>query len=175
MHKKKPEILKCTIRTDVLKHEKPIIGIDPGVSGAFAVINQDHAVLCDFPKIKINNKSAINLPHLKELILQAADPTISTVYIENVHAMPGQGVTSMFTFGCSKGQLEGLCVGLGMDVRFISPQKWKRYFNLLGESDMAVRNAASQFINVLPEYSIHALEALLIAIGGYSTDYESGE
>ena len=50
--------------------------------------------------------------------------------IEQVSAMPGQGVTSMFNFGQSFGILKGICSAMQLPIYFVRPAKWKKYFNL---------------------------------------------
>ena len=53
------------------------------------------------------------------------------VVVEKVSAMPGQGVTSMFNFGQSFGVIKGICSAMQLPIHFVSPAKWKKYFNLI--------------------------------------------
>tara|TARA_B100000579_G_C22526627_1_gene708757 strand:- start:371 stop:775 length:405 start_codon:yes stop_codon:yes gene_type:complete len=72
------------------------------------------------------------------------------VVIEQVSAMPGQGVTSMFNFGQSFGVLKGICSAMQLSVYFVRPAKWKKYFNLINSEKDASRTKA---IEVFPYIS----------------------
>ena len=66
------------------------------------------------------------------------------VVIEQVSAMPGQGVTSMFNFGQSFGVLKGVCSAMQLPMYFVRPAKWKKYFNLINSEKDASRTKAIQ-------------------------------
>ena len=70
--------------------------------------------------------------------------------IEQVSAMPGQGVTSMFNFGQSFGILKGICSAMQLPIYFVRPAKWKKYFNLINSEKDASRTRA---IEVFPYFS----------------------
>ena len=72
------------------------------------------------------------------------------VVIEQVSAMPGQGVTSMFNFGQSFGVLKGVCSAMQLPMYFIRPAKWKKYFNLINSEKDASRTKA---IEIFPYFS----------------------
>ena len=72
------------------------------------------------------------------------------VVIEQVSAMPGQGVTSMFNFGQSFGVLKGICSAMQLPMYFIRPAKWKKYFNLINSEKDASRTKA---IEIFPYIS----------------------
>ena len=72
------------------------------------------------------------------------------VVIEQVSAMPGQGVTSMFNFGQSFGILKGICSAMQLPMFFIRPAKWKKYFNLINSQKDASRTRA---IEIFPYFS----------------------
>ena len=90
------------------------------------------------------------------------------VVIEQVSAMPGQGVTSMFNFGQSFGILKGICAAMRLPMYFIRPAKWKKYFNLINAEKDASRTRA---IEIFPYFSnelakkkdTNKAEAILIA------------
>jgi len=93
-----------------------IIGIDPGINGAIAVINKNNIYLYDIDGSLID---AINT--LKEY----ADA--DGVVIEKVASMPKQGVSSTFNFGCTYGHLRGACIALGIPIiAEPTPVVWKR-------------------------------------------------
>ena len=72
------------------------------------------------------------------------------VVIEQVAAMPGQGVTSMFNFGQSFGVLKGICAAMQIPMYFVRPAKWKKYFNLINSEKDASRTKA---IEIFPHFS----------------------
>ncbi len=133
-----------------------IIGIDPGISGAICFFeNGEVKEILDMPnmaegkknKRQINgtqiyneiSKRIINIPK-KEVV----------VVIEQVAAMPGQGVTSMFNFGQSFGVLKGICSAMQLSMHFVRPAKWKKYFNLIKTKKDASR---TKVIEIFPYIS----------------------
>ena len=102
------------------------IGIDPGKKGFTCIYNgygYEHYPL--FTTQKSNQINTEIVERLRELVKQ---DTICV--IESVHAMPGQGVTSMFSFGKSAGFIEGVLQAYGIPYQLITPQKWKKEFYL---------------------------------------------
>ena len=115
------------------------IGIDPGVSGAIAVLNGTSAELyswenADIPTIKVGNRSEVDPEGLLELLaLHTWDPDLmmgfdTQVSLERVHSMPGNGVASMFTFGKATGTIIGCLAGAGLweHTTLVTPQVWKK-------------------------------------------------
>ena len=96
------------------------------------------------------------------------------VVIEQVSAMPGQGVTSMFNFGQSFGILKGICSAMQLSMHFVRPAKWKKYFNLINSEKDASRTRA---IEIFPYFSgqlsrkkdSNKADAILIASFYYET------
>ena len=96
------------------------------------------------------------------------------VVIEQVSAMPGQGVTSMFNFGQSYGILKGICSAMQLPMFFVRPAKWKKYFNLINSQKDASRTRA---IEIFPYFSTqlskkkdsNKADAILIASFYYET------
>ena len=64
------------------------------------------------------------------------------VVVEQVSAMPGQGVTSMFNFGQSFGVIKGICSAMELPIFYVRPVKWKKYFNLINSEKDASRTKA---------------------------------
>ena len=101
------------------------------------------------------------------------------VIIENVSAMPGQGVTSMFNFGQSFGVLKGICSAMQLSMYFVRPAKWKKYFNLINTEKDASR---TKVIEIFPYISqqlsrkkdSNKADAILIASFFYET-YRNGD
>ncbi len=115
-----------------------ILGIDPGKAGALATIDQ-RGNLHDVWDIPVVDKR-INAALLAD-ILTPLQPVAAVAVIEDVHAMPGQGVTSMFTFGRGLGILEGVALGAGIPVRWVSPARWKRALGLGADKGASRRRA----------------------------------
>ena len=131
-----------------------IIGIDPGLSGAIAVLENNKVLnIFDIPvmsegkknKRQLNSALLVNL--LKENINKEEEVT---VVVEQVNAMPGQGVTSMFNFGQTFGALKGICAALELPIFFVRPSKWKKHFELINSSKDASRTKA---IEMYPKLS----------------------
>ena len=114
-----------------------IIGIDPGISGSICFF-EDGKILdvIDMPTMTDGkkNKRQVNGSQIYNEILKRIkknDKQNVRVIIEQVSAMPGQGVTSMFNFGQSFGILKGICSAMQLPMYFVRPAKWKKYFNLI--------------------------------------------
>ena len=115
-----------------------IIGIDPGLSGAIAVV-QNNKVLAiyDMPVMAEGkkNKKQLNSAQLVNIIRENTENEDEiAVVVEQVNAMPGQGVTSMFNFGQTFGAIKGICAALKLPIFFVRPSKWKKHFELINSS-----------------------------------------
>lgn len=110
-----------------------IVGIDPGARGALAFLSDDgHLVdVLDMPAVEVKTGGKLRTriaPQAVALLIDARRPVHA--YVERVGAMPGQGVSSSFTFGYAAGVLEGVLSALGIAVSFIAPAVWKRALKL---------------------------------------------
>ena len=135
-----------------------IIGIDPGISGSICFL-QDGIVkdVVEMPTMVEGkkNKKQVNSSQIYNEIserIKKIDKKNIKVIIEQVSAMPGQGVTSMFNFGQSFGVLKGICSAMSLPVYYVRPAKWKKYFNLLNSEKDASRTRA---IEIFPYFSAH--------------------
>ena len=132
-----------------------IIGIDPGISGSICFF-EDGKILevLEMPTMIEGKKSKrqVNGAQIYNEILKRIDGSEkqTRVIIEQVSAMPGQGVTSMFNFGQSYGILKGICSAMQLPMFFVRPAKWKRYFNLINSQKDASRTRA---IEIFPYFS----------------------
>jgi crossover junction endodeoxyribonuclease RuvC len=104
-----------------------VIGIDPGLSGAIAVIDSTsrETTVIDMPVISVGKKNTLNLQALCQFLEPYKDKD-AICLIEKVGARPGQGVTSMFNFGKSYGALMGILSALRIPYTEITPQSWKK-------------------------------------------------
>ena len=149
-----------------------IIGIDPGLTGAIAVISED-AYLFDMPVMAKSTKgNQIDGAGLTSL-LSGCKEAGTIVFLEQVGAMPKQGVTSMFNFGHGYGIVQGVLYALCIPFQLVTPQKWKKYHGLIGKQKDMARTLC---IQTHPELSgqlkrkkdIGRADALLIAEYGKS-------
>ena len=133
-----------------------IIGIDPGISGSICFFNEGKIIdVVEMPtmiegkknKKQVNGAQIFNEISAKIKELEKKDIKI---VIEQVSAMPGQGVTSMFNFGQSYGVLKGICSAMQLPMYFVRPAKWKKYFNLINSEKDASRTRA---IEIFPYFS----------------------
>jgi len=153
-----------------------IIGIDPGISGAISIVeNKKILEVYDTPTMidGKKNKRQINSAQVTNIIKERLNKEKEVVVVvEQVNAMPGQGVTSMFNFGQSFGVIKGICAALGLPIHFVRPMKWKKHFNLIKTNKDASR---TKVIEIYPEISskLHRkkdsnrADAILIALYFY--------
>jgi len=133
-----------------------IFGIDPGLSGALAILDEKKIFeVIDLPTMSDGkkNKKQLNSAHLSKYIQSnIIDLNKSAVVVEQVNAMPGQGVTSMFNFGQTFGAIKGICATLNLPIHFVRPSKWKKHFELINSSKDASRTKA---IEMYPTFADH--------------------
>ena len=156
-----------------------IIGIDPGISGSICFFKDGRILeVIEMPVMTEGkkNKKQVNGAQIYNEFLKRInnkDDEIRVV-IEQVSAMPGQGVTSMFNFGQSYGILKGICSAMQLPMFFVRPAKWKKYFNLINSQKDASRTRA---IEIFPYFSAqlskkkdsNKADAILIASFYYET------
>ena len=157
-----------------------IIGIDPGISGSICFF-EDGKILdvIEMPTMTEGkkNKKQVNGSQIYNEILKKVNKLETNdirVIVEQVSAMPGQGVTSMFNFGQSYGILKGICSAMQLPIYFVRPAKWKKYFNLINSEKDASRTRA---IEIFPYFSsqlskkkdANKADAILIASFYYET------
>ncbi len=133
-----------------------IIGIDPGISGSICFF-EDGKILDVIEMPTMNegkkNKRQVNGAQIYNEITDRINKSQKQdvrVVVEQVSAMPGQGVTSMFNFGQSFGIIKGICSAMQLPLYFVRPTKWKKYFNLIKSEKDASRTRA---IEIFPYFS----------------------
>jgi crossover junction endodeoxyribonuclease RuvC len=149
-----------------------IIGIDPGLSGAIAILENNKVInIFDIPVMTEGkkNKRQLNSALLVNMIKDNVNLHEEVlVVVEQVNAMPGQGVTSMFNFGQTFGAIKGICAALELPIFFVRPSKWKKHFELINSSKDSSRTKA---IEMYPKLShqlskkkdVNKSDAILIA------------
>ena len=162
-----------------------IIAIDPGISGSICFF-EDGKILdvVEMPTMiegKKNKKQANGAQIYNEILkrINKIDKKNIKVIIEQVSAMPGQGVTSMFNFGQSFGILKGICSAMQLSMYFVRPAKWKKYFNLINSEKDASRTKAIEIFpyfssNLSKKKDSNKADAILIASYYYET-FRQGE
>jgi hypothetical protein len=135
------------------------IGIDPGASGAIAVIDEFGAFVAD-----LKLKDATERDVWEWLSNQTDAATEIQAAVENVHSMPKQGVASSFKFGFSAGFLRGLLVASAIPFVVVSPQRWQKEINCMTRGDKNISKDAAQRIWTGGVRITHAnADALLLA------------
>lgn len=146
------------------------MGIDPGKSGSIAVIDDSTSTRCSpLLCMRLNEPTR----EIADFLDIAIGPDPAQCYIEKVHAMPKQGVTSSFTFGESYGMIQGL-LAANRRIRYerVTPQKWQQAMQCLTKGDKNVSKARAMELfpdgywdlQGNPHKIIHAVaDAILIA------------
>jgi len=157
-----------------------IIGIDPGLSGSICFLIDGKILdVIEMPTMaegKKNKRQVNGSQVFNEITKRTKEYQKNQVrvVIEQVSAMPGQGVTSMFNFGQSFGVLKGVCIAMQLPMYFVRTAKWKKYFNLINSEKDASRTRA---IEIFPSFSSslskkkdsNKADAILIASFYYET------
>lgn len=122
------------------------MGIDPGLSGALAVLNHagqlvDVIGMPTDPIGKSRRVSGRSIARWINETLLRCDTTFALCMVEQVASRPGQGVASMFSFGRSLGAVEGALGALSMPTDYATPQTWKKAFSLGSDKQESIRKA----------------------------------
>ncbi len=99
-----------------------ILGIDPGLTGALALYRGGQWILLDMPIAGDSKHHEINGA---EICRWLREYTPDHAFIEYAAARPGQGVTSMFRFGCAYGALKMALAACGVPYTTITSARWK--------------------------------------------------
>ncbi|MBB3832531.1 crossover junction endodeoxyribonuclease RuvC [Xanthomonas arboricola] len=122
-----------------------VIGIDPGCSGAVVVLQSAAQPLpvewIRMPTLKVGQSTRVDAAAVSRFL---QDFDSGHVFIEQVHAMPKQGVSSVYTFGHAAGVVEGVAAAMMLPVTLVTPQAWKKRAGLIGSEKDAARSRAIQ-------------------------------
>ena len=134
------------------------IGIDPGLNGAIAFLDTEkgHLSIVDMPtlEVKRNNKAKreVSPLGLAQIIMACSNPVGAV--LERVGAMPGQGVTSVFSFGRSVGVVEGVLAAYHIPITITHPQAWQKAAGVRGGKDGSRQRAMELFPNYAGLFSL---------------------
>ena len=120
------------------------VGIDPGKSGALAMIddNREIRVVRNFD---LDGYGQDLRAHILFDAVFHQDSFKYKILIESVHAMPGQGVTSMFHFGENFGQICGLLKGMNLEFDVVTPMQWKKSMGVTADKQSSINKALELF------------------------------
>ncbi len=137
-----------------------IIGIDPGASGGLAVIGKEGVITT----YKFKDQTHADISDMFEFVSELEGEKFA--YLEKVHAMPKQGVSSTFKFGQSYGFLEGMLTAHKIPFDYVTPNRWQKYLGCQTKGDKNVTKSMAQ--RTWPKLKItHAIaDSLLIAYYG---------
>lgn len=155
-----------------------ILGIDPGIEGAWAVLDSFGQLVSsgDLPVVGEGKKRMVSAPLLAGVL--DVHP-ISEAFVERVGAMPGQGVSSMFRFGQAIGTINGVLGARHVPVSYVPAAVWKRHFKLPGEKEpsrlLAIETWPDKALIHFNRKKDHGrAEAALIALWGARSNVISG-
>lgn len=115
------------------------LGIDPGKDGGISYIQVAEG--------KTKAHSFVYSDYMLNLLCSTLRGDI-VCCLEQVHAMPKQGVTSMFNFGVEFGYIKGVLEASKIPYQEVSPQKWKKEFSLNGEKEKSIEACKRLFPDV---------------------------
>jgi len=134
---------------------KYVVGVDPGTGGALSLLGPEHKLIdvIDMPTCpKSATKNWVDANKLNVIIkgwLELVAGGQLEAAVENVHAMPNQGVSSMFTFGHGLGIVQATLVCNSVPIHWITPQVWKKHYSLAREKKVSTAKAC----NLYPQHT----------------------
>lgn len=152
---------------------KVSIGIDPGYTGAIAIItNSNPYFVYDMPVIKIGTKTELDMVGIKSL-LEGYKNHETSIYLEKAQAMPGQGISSTANYIKGYGQIIGLLFGMGISFSLVHPVTWKN--KMMRDMPKEKNSSVIRCQQIYPRFSEQFLklkkhhgraDAILIAVYG---------
>jgi crossover junction endodeoxyribonuclease RuvC len=140
-----------------------VIGVDPGLSGGVAAIGDFGAPFLEvMPSIRAANRGVVDPGALARMLRRFGDDVRRGVechaYLEQVHSMPQQGVSSSFKFGRAFGIVEGVLAGLGIPYTLVTPQRWQKEMLVGTEHGSTKERAAIAASRLFPDVELRASE-----------------
>ena len=146
------------------------VGIDPGLTGAVAFLrNGEYVALFDIPttlKGSGSVKQEVEPGGLKRMFLERLEGREDVaIALERVSAMPGQGSSSVFSFGDTYGCCRSVASLTGYPLHLVTPATWKKHFGLGRDKEESRALATRLFPGAELHLKKHAdrSEALLMA------------
>lgn len=159
------------------------IGIDPGLNGAIAAVRDGYKLLyyCDMPTLtetKAGGKqkrtvSGAGVAQAMRDIIEMCPGEHISVCLEQVSAMPGQGVTSMFSLGHSLGIVEGVVLAKRQSLHRVRPAIWKKKMGYTSDKE----TIRADMVRMFPGAELHRkkdadrAEAIALALYLYKTQF----
>ena len=158
-----------------------VLGIDPGLGGALAMLDTElpgALAIADIPTVLVSHgrgrRREINEAMLASL-LRRYEPDVA--WLERVHSLPKQGVSSTFSFGVTYGVIRGVLAALSVPVNLVTPQEWKKHHRI-GKEKAFARAAA---VRLFPSHAERfdrvkddgRAEAALLALYGVARHSEA--
>lgn len=148
-----------------------IIGIDPGITGGIAVLDQDGALqaLSDLPIIRDGKLSWVDGGRLQSFLIDTLTGRSARALVERVQAFPKQGRSSAFNFGVGFGSILSVLQARHISIELVTPQSWKRAMGLTNDKCVSLDKARLLFPGADLPFSKHdgRAEALLLAYYGH--------
>lgn len=143
------------------------LGVDPGLRGAFALLDPDGTLelVTDLPVITNGRLSWIDGASLRNMLLNALRERPCRAVVERVSAMPRQGIASAFTFGVGLGSILATLQTLRLPIELVTPAAWKLVLGLGKDKRASLDRARLLFPSVGLSLAKHdgRAEALLLA------------
>jgi crossover junction endodeoxyribonuclease RuvC len=158
------------------------LGIDPGLSGALCFYHPERITrIYDMPILvhPTSTKKVRKEVNCFALMTMFAQHKVDDCWLEQVHGRPGQGGSAMFNFGEAYGALKACLLASRIQYQLVSPQRWKKSFDLIGHPKSASRPKATELMPHLDELwpmkrHTDRAEAAMIALYGYNQKRKVG-
>ena len=138
---------------------KIVIGVDPGLSGAIAIVDSQYTVLATtVMTVHGHEMDLTSLANWLEAEIESNPyPVPIIACIEKVSAMPHQGVKSMFTFGFNTGAIHGILASFSIPRYMVTPQIWQKA--VLSFTNRGDKQASVNFCRrIYPDLNLLATE-----------------
>lgn len=144
---------------------KLVVGIDPGESGAVAIITMEGG------KQHVLRAGKHTLYDIGQHLFSIRGDVVCA-YLEQVGVRPEQGISSAAKFMINYGEYRGLLAGLSIPVKHVLPQVWQRNMRCLTRGDKNVTKRKAQ--ELYPTMTITHADADALLIAEYGRRQEIG-
>lgn len=127
-----------------------MIGIDPGLTGAVAILDGQSLRVHDIPTAPGPKGRSVML---HRALFDLLDLPPAVAFVEFVSARPGQGVTSMFRFGETLGAIHMALAARGHALHQVTPAVWKRHFGITKEKGASRGLASQRWPEIAPQFA----------------------